>query len=421
MFLRIFIHTIIFRKHLAYSFTAMMLLAASSLLLAQQPSGTSTKNRLPVAPKDLAIGNRFIFNVNGLRVVEEVVAERTIGERVYAVIRNSQSKTERLERSDEQGVYEYRPSGEQRVLSFRAVSGDSLRWTDGTAADNRSTMLYIREVDDNLVLGQTVRTFSGNYRFQQGGMTGGGMYATRFGMVSAMLFGNSSRTNRSVQLRGAVLKGQVFGDTTTTIPPRQKRTATAFFNRAMYTGISPNMTIQFYLPDTTITSLWILSKQNRLVRKVLDNTILPEGDNTIPWNGTNDEGRFVSPGDYWCVLQINGRELDRVELTYRDSNEVILFQPSPASQQRALASVGSGNPAIPLEFYVAKTANVKVSILSLDGKHVRTVLNERKIVGEQSTIWDGRDDNNKTVPKGSYLCVITTERGRVARSVVVHK
>ncbi|MBD1207190.1 MAG: hypothetical protein H9535_02085 [Ignavibacteria bacterium] len=62
---------------------------------------------------------------------------------------------------------------------------------------------------------------------------------------------------------------------------------------------------------------------------------------------------------------------------------------------------------------------MNVSIYGLDGKLIQTVLNERRILGEQSIVWNGRDAANKAVAKGPYLCIITTERGKVARTVIV--
>lgn len=146
---------------------------------------------------------------------------------------------------------------------------------------------------------------------------------------------------------------------------------------------------------------------------------MPEGDNTIAWNGTNEDGRYVSPGDYWCVLLMNGRETDRIELTNNDNNEVIVYQTSNQAAQRAMLQGADAALNIPIEFYLGKTSVVNVGIYGLDGKLIQTVLNERRILGEQSTVWNGRDAANKAVAKGPYLCIITTERGKVARTVIV--
>jgi flagellar hook assembly protein FlgD len=394
-------------------FAASALFFNASMLLAQQSS-------VGFLPKSLTVGNRFVYSVNGKLLVEEVTAERTVANRVYAVIRNRQTGTERLERSDERGIYEYRSGAEQILFSFTASVGDSIAWTDGTGVENRSALLSLREIGKQTVLGQQVRAFAGNYRSRQSGSgTGGGMYAERFGFASSLLFGTNSRTNRSVQLRGAVLNGTVFGDTTTVIPPRPKKAPIAVFSTTMPKNISPNTNLQFYLPDTVTVSIWIFTKQNRLVRKIIDNALMAEGDNTVSWNGTNDDGRLVSPGDYWCILMMNGRETDRVELTNNDKSEVVVFQTSGIAAQRAMLQGASASVSIPLEFYLAKTGNVNVSIFSLDGKLIRTVVNERRILGEQSAVWDGRDSENKVMAKGPYLCVVTSERGGVARTVIM--
>lgn len=337
---------------------------------------------------------------------------------MYAVIRTRPTNQERLERSDERGIYEYRSGKEERIFSFEAKAGDSLAWTDGTSPESRTARLIIRESGIQTVLGEKVRAVTGNYAYRQGG-TGGGMYAERFGFASSLLFGNGPRTNRSIQLRGAVLQGRVYGDTTTVLPPRPKKAPIAVFSTTMSNIISPNTNLQFYLPDTVTVSIWIFTKQNRLVRKIIDNALMAEGDNTVSWNGTNDDGRYVSPGEYWCILMMNGRETDRIELTNNDRSEVVVFQTSSAAAQRAMLQGANATPSVPIEFYLAKTGIVNVSIYSLDGKLLRTVVNERRIVGDQSATWDGRDSIGRGVSSGPYLCVVTSERGGVARVVLM--
>ncbi len=61
------------------------------------------------------------------------------------------------------------------------------------------------------------------------------------------------------------------------------------------------------------------------------------------------------------------------------------------------------NPTTTIKFSLKESGNVTLRIYSIDGRLVKTLVNNMMPSGEFSVRWDGKDDNNIPVPSGNYL------------------
>jgi hypothetical protein len=61
------------------------------------------------------------------------------------------------------------------------------------------------------------------------------------------------------------------------------------------------------------------------------------------------------------------------------------------------------NPRVTISYALERDALVRVAIYDIHGRLVRTLHNGPQSVGEQSTVWDGRDRNGRNMPSGTYL------------------
>ncbi len=61
------------------------------------------------------------------------------------------------------------------------------------------------------------------------------------------------------------------------------------------------------------------------------------------------------------------------------------------------------NPTTTIEYRLAKTAPVNLTIYNLLGQHVRTLIAHDQQVGRHQVIWDGRDDSGQGVASGIYF------------------
>jgi flagellar hook assembly protein FlgD len=55
-----------------------------------------------------------------------------------------------------------------------------------------------------------------------------------------------------------------------------------------------------------------------------------------------------------------------------------------------------------------KAGKVEVVIYNILGQKVKTLLNETRSAGNHTAVWNGKDDNNRSVSSGVYFFKMTT-------------
>lgn len=71
-----------------------------------------------------------------------------------------------------------------------------------------------------------------------------------------------------------------------------------------------------------------------------------------------------------------------------------------------------------LRFTLPRAGWARLSIVSLDGRRVATLLGGRTTAGAHAAAWNGRDDGGREVPPGVYWAALETEDGRRATRLV---
>ncbi len=61
------------------------------------------------------------------------------------------------------------------------------------------------------------------------------------------------------------------------------------------------------------------------------------------------------------------------------------------------------NPTTQIKFSLAKAGNVEIDIYNIKGQKVKTLLNEKREAGQNSVVWNGTDDTEKSVGSGVYF------------------
>ncbi len=79
------------------------------------------------------------------------------------------------------------------------------------------------------------------------------------------------------------------------------------------------------------------------------------------------------------------------------------------------------NPRTTIRFAVASAQDVTLTVYNVAGQKVRTLYRGRVLAGEQSVVWDGRDDSGRTVASGIYVYRLTAEAGTQTRKMVFLK
>lgn len=94
------------------------------------------------------------------------------------------------------------------------------------------------------------------------------------------------------------------------------------------------------------------------------------------------------------------------------------------AQDFGLDPVVSPNPLNPnteLSFYLSGEGPVRVTIYDVQGRLVKTLMDEYRGSGEQRVRWDGSSDRGRTVPSGVYFIRIQTPQGEATRRATVLK
>ncbi|MBD3162694.1 MAG: T9SS type A sorting domain-containing protein [Candidatus Eisenbacteria bacterium] len=80
------------------------------------------------------------------------------------------------------------------------------------------------------------------------------------------------------------------------------------------------------------------------------------------------------------------------------------------------------NPRATIRFELPAQQTVRLEILDPSGRVVRTLLDgETRVPGTQQVVWDGSDDAGRPAGTGTYFVRLQTERGAIARKMILLK
>lgn len=77
------------------------------------------------------------------------------------------------------------------------------------------------------------------------------------------------------------------------------------------------------------------------------------------------------------------------------------------------------NPSTTITFFLPERSHVKLALFDVQGKLVRTLVNETKETGKNVMGWDGRNDLGRTVGSGVYYCRLVVGKDILTKKLVV--
>ncbi len=141
----------------------------------------------------------------------------------------------------------------------------------------------------------------------------------------------------------------------------------------------------------------------------------------VSWDMTNDAvGSWIGDGQLDGVLRI-----DSIQLTYNPGSPItgqlifddlqVVKKTVTDVEQLAIASLPTDyellqnypnpfNSETTVRFRLPETKNVSIVIYDALGKKVRSLLSENRPAGEYQVRWNGKDDANRQVASGLYIC-----------------
>lgn len=124
-----------------------------------------------------------------------------------------------------------------------------------------------------------------------------------------------------INIRGAVINGELFGDTTSNIvsidsdlfsPPQEIKLHQNYPN-----PFNSQTTIKFRVQNTSSISLIIYDITGKVVNKIISNHLFPAGEHRVRWDGKDQKGGDVTSGVYIYQLISRQNKLQRLMLLIR--------------------------------------------------------------------------------------------------------
>jgi len=132
--------------------------------------------------------------------------------------------------------------------------------------------------------------------------------------------------------------------------------------------------------------------------------------------------RVIGSGDPGLALaSVDARDRDnrRVEMSARSDSDPQANLPRVTA---LLANVPNPfNPSTKIPFTLAVGGPVELAIFTVDGRKVRTLVNDTRQPGLFEALWDGTDERGIRVSSGAYYVRLVTRDGAHSRPVVMLK
>lgn len=120
---------------------------------------------------------------------------------------------------------------------------------------------------------------------------------------------------------------------------------------------------------------------------------------------------IVGSGELLRVSLAEGQEFTGAAIAARGiANEDFRIEPQvptdlplPGRYSLEQNSPNPFNPQTKIMFNLPEAVNVQLVVYTLDGRRIRTLLDETQPAGNHEVIWDGRDDGGRQMASGSYV------------------
>ena len=79
------------------------------------------------------------------------------------------------------------------------------------------------------------------------------------------------------------------------------------------------------------------------------------------------------------------------------------------------------NPETTIKFSLSTESMLRLDIYNIKGQRIKTLVNENMLPGRHEVVWNGLDDNNRTVASGIYFYRLRTKDYIQTRKIVLLK
>lgn len=173
----------------------------------------------------------------------------------------------------------------------------------------------------------------------------------------------------------------------------------------LYVNAGEAMAFALVCDDDNITYSWFVDDEQQTANSFVFNY-------TPQVNGWHEISGVVSNENYdlpkvWWVSVTGGTAIDNDIV----NSKAVLYQNIP----------NPFNPITNIRFNLAESGHTSLEIYNTKGQFVKSLVNSDLPAGEHNFIWNGRDENKKSVASGVYLYTLKAENVFIQKKAVLLK
>ncbi len=191
---------------------------------------------------------------------------------------------------------------------------------------------------------------------------------------------------------------------------------------------------------------WLASSSGNVVDAVTGPTLLSHGTLTGKWNGTDINGTIMPDGNYTFQLEIvwgnntttqrstyfvnfvkggiadhqTGSSTNFPNVTLDWIPAVSIYEP-PKNNEKISVYPNPFSVNSKIGYSVGKRGINYIAIYNINGKLIKTIMNDEQIPGKYTLDWDGTDNNNEMVVSGIYQITFLIDNNLYTRKIVFNK
>ncbi len=183
--------------------------------------------------------------------------------------------------------------------------------------------------------------------------------------------------------------------------------------------------INFYTDEDGPVVMNIIDSSGNIVRSLVQGTF-SAGENSVSWDRKDNSGSDVAEGLYHLIWETVSDDGGLV-IT---SGDIFVGNSPTALQDGTIQKLtptlennhpNPFNPTTVISFDLPADVYAHISILSLDGRLVRTLLAASMSAGRHSVTWDGRDNQGRFLSSGTYFYQLRAAETVETRSMLLLK
>ncbi len=127
------------------------------------------------------------------------------------------------------------------------------------------------------------------------------------------------------------------------------------------------------------------------------------------WQPFSSLTTIPTPNDYYWIQIRTDVETYNAVLSYEEImyNPISAIDYNTGYQSTFQLFQSYPNPTsstMKIQYNLTETAKVVLKIYNILGQEVKTLVNEKQAIGQKTVIWDGRDNQGRTIGSGIYFC-----------------